>query len=274
MYEKGKALLKQISEYHKGKGDRRKPKTVVNFLLTNKMVLLKSIYNATKGDLSKVIFYDIVERVVPKGKRFNFYETGYVDDFAITLERANAVAAALKEAKYKVVKKEFVLVDNDDYLYYIKDVFSAIDFKSIKSQTYIEEKSLEYKYFKRDNRDIKGIDELIEGYKNQNENRNNFCENKMKSILSDLGISFEYQRVFCIDNKFYIADFYIPDNNVILEVDGASHDDICGLSRDRERDNAFARHGVLTVRFRTYEVVEAVKVKQILSKLLLNTTIN
>lgn len=268
MYEKGKALLKQISEYHKGKGDRRKPKTVVNFLLTNKMVLLKSIYNATKGDLSKVIFYDIVERVVPKGKRFNFYETGYVDDFAITLERANAVAAALKEAKYKVAKKEFVLVDNDDYLLYIKDVFSTIDFKSIKSKTYIEDKSIQYSKYKRGNTNIKSIADLIEGYKNQNENRNNICENKMKFILDDLHIKYEYQRVFCINEKFYIADFYIPSHNIILEVDGASHDDINGLSRDRERDNAFARHGVLTVRFRTYEVMGVEKVKFVLNELL------
>lgn len=268
MYEKGKMLMKEISEYHKGNCKSYKPKTVALILLENKMVFLKSIYNAIQGDLSKVVFYDIVERLVPKGKRFNFYETGYVDDFAITLERANAVAAALKEAKYKVVKKNFLLVDNEDYKFYIKDVFSAIDFKSIKSKTYIEEKTIPYKKYKRDNTDIKSIADLIEGYKNQNENRNDFFENKMKSILEDLDISYEYQKVFCIGDKFYIADFYIPLNNVILEVDGTSHDDVYGLSRGRERDNAFARHGVLTVRFRTYEVMDSEKVKDVLRNLL------
>lgn len=274
MYSKGKALLKQISEYHKGKIQTYKPKSVANILLSNKMVYLKSIINATKGDLSKVVFYDIVERVVPKGKRFNFYETNYIDDIAITLERANAVAAVLKEAKYKVVKKEFVLVDNEDYEMFIKDKLSSVDINSIKSKTYIEDKSLGYKYYQRKKVNLKSIGDVIEGYKNQNENRNNICEEKMKSILSDMGIDYEYQKVFCIDKKFYIADFYIPSNNVILEVDGASHDDMKGLIRDRERDNAFARHGVLTVRFRTYEVVEIIKVKHVLSKLLLNNTIN
>lgn len=270
MYEKGKKLIKEIKEYYKWKGNKIKPKAVANILLANKMVYLKSIINSVKGDLSEVIFYDIVERIVPKSKRFNFYETNYTDDIAITLERANAVADALKQAKYKVYKKGFLLVDNNDYEMFIKGKFISVDLNSIKSKEYIDDKSIEYSYYKRNSTDLKSIGDVIDGYKNQNENRNNICEAKMKLILSDMGIDYEYQKVFCINKKFYIADFYIPKNNVIIEVDGTSHDDIKGLTRDRERDNAFARHGVLTVRFRTYEVVDGKVVKDILSKLILD----
>ena len=270
MYEKGKKLIKEIKEYHKGKGNKIKPKSVANILLSNKMVYLKSIKDSVKGDLSEVIFYDIVERVVPKSKRFNFYETNYADDIAITLERANALVDVLKQAKYKVYKKGFLLVDNNDYEMFIKGKFVSVDLNSIKSKEYIDDKSVEYSYYKRNTPDLKNIGDIIDGYKNQNENRNDICEAKMKVILSDIGIEYEYQKVFCINNKFYIADFYIPNNNVIIEVDGASHDDIKGLTRDRERDNAFARHGVLTVRFRTYEVVDENPVKDVLKKLLLD----
>lgn len=270
MYEKGKKLIKEIKEYYNGNRKKIKPKSVANILIENKMVYLKSIIKSVKGDLSEVIFYDIVERIVPKSKRFNFYETNYTDDIAITLERANAVSDALNQAKYKVYKKGFLLVDNNDYEMFIKGKFINVDLNSIKSKEYIDDNSVEYSYYKRHTNDLKSIGDVIDGYKNQNENRNNICERKMKVILSDMGIKYEYQKVFCINNKFYIADFYVPKNNVIIEVDGTSHDDIKGLKRDRERDNAFARHGVLTVRFRTHEVVDGNVIKEVLSKLLLD----
>lgn len=161
MYEKGKKLIKEIKEYYKWKGNKIKPKAVANILLANKMVYLKSIINSVKGDLSEVIFYDIVERIVPKSKRFNFYETNYTDDIAITLERANAVADALKQAKYKVYKKGFLLVDNNDYEMFIKGKFISVDLNSIKSKEYIDDKSIEYSYYKRNSTDLKSIGDVV-----------------------------------------------------------------------------------------------------------------
>ena len=49
-------------------------------------------------------------------------------------------------------------------------------------------------------------------------------------FLRDNGILYESQRIFYIYaddgwiNKYYIADFYIPDRSIIIEVDGRFHD--------------------------------------------------
>ena len=55
-------------------------------------------------------------------------------------------------------------------------------------------------------------------------------EEKMIMFLRDNGILYESQRIFYIYaddgwiNKYYIADFYIPDRSIIIEVDGRFHD--------------------------------------------------
>lgn len=55
-------------------------------------------------------------------------------------------------------------------------------------------------------------------------------EERMMSFLDDLGIHYEFQKIFYIyaeDGwiiRYYIADFYVPDKNIIIEVDGKFHD--------------------------------------------------
>ena len=55
-------------------------------------------------------------------------------------------------------------------------------------------------------------------------------EERMMSFLDDLGICYEFQKIFYIyaDDgwiiRYYIADFYVPDKNIIIEVDGKFHD--------------------------------------------------
>lgn len=55
-------------------------------------------------------------------------------------------------------------------------------------------------------------------------------EERMMSFLDDLGICYEFQKIFYIyaeDGwiiRYYIADFYVPDKNIIIEVDGKFHD--------------------------------------------------
>lgn len=55
-------------------------------------------------------------------------------------------------------------------------------------------------------------------------------EERMISFLDDLGICYEFQKIFYIyaDDgwiiRYYIADFYVPDKNIIIEVDGKFHD--------------------------------------------------
>lgn len=55
-------------------------------------------------------------------------------------------------------------------------------------------------------------------------------EERMMSFLDNLGICYEFQKIFYIyaDDgwiiRYYIADFYVPDKNIIIEVDGKFHD--------------------------------------------------
>jgi very-short-patch-repair endonuclease len=55
-------------------------------------------------------------------------------------------------------------------------------------------------------------------------------EEKMKKYLDKHHIHYEEQKIFYIRGKdgyilkYYIADFYIPDKAIIIEVDGAFHD--------------------------------------------------
>ena len=56
-------------------------------------------------------------------------------------------------------------------------------------------------------------------------------EERMKDFLDENYIDYESQRIFYIyaDDgwiiRYYIADFFIPHTNIIIEVDGKFHDD-------------------------------------------------
>ena len=56
-------------------------------------------------------------------------------------------------------------------------------------------------------------------------------EKRMKDFLDANGIRYQQQRIFYIfaDDgwiiRYYIADFYIPDKMIIIEVDGKFHDE-------------------------------------------------
>ena len=63
-------------------------------------------------------------------------------------------------------------------------------------------------------------------------------------FLRSKPIVFKYQQPF----NNYCADFYFPNKNLILEVDGASHRNPTRKEKDRNRDNFFAFAGIKTIR--------------------------
>lgn len=54
-------------------------------------------------------------------------------------------------------------------------------------------------------------------------------EERMKRYLDAYGIGYEFQKIFYIRKedgwivRYYIADFFIPERNIIIEVDGKFH---------------------------------------------------
>ena len=65
-------------------------------------------------------------------------------------------------------------------------------------------------------------------------------------------LGFKFRRQHPLEH--YILDFYCAEALLNVETDGEQHD--LTRSRDRERDAAIARHGILTVRVPNLELFE------------------
>ena len=48
-------------------------------------------------------------------------------------------------------------------------------------------------------------------------------ELKMKLLLNELGVKYEFQKIYYVGYSFYIVDFYIPEYNLVVEIDGQQH---------------------------------------------------
>ena len=71
-----------------------------------------------------------------------------------------------------------------------------------------------------------------EYYKHILEINATYAERLLKTFLTGK-IDFEFQKIIYTDKKhFFIADFYIPSKNLIIELDGEYHDD----AKQQEKD--------------------------------------
>ena len=71
-----------------------------------------------------------------------------------------------------------------------------------------------------------------EHYKHILEVNATYAERLLKTFLTRK-IDFEFQKIIYTDNKhFFIADFYIPSKNLIIELDGEYHNDAKQQDKD------------------------------------------
>lgn len=72
-----------------------------------------------------------------------------------------------------------------------------------------------------------------EHYKHILEVNATYAERVLYSFLTGK-IDFEFQKIIYTDNKkhFFIADFYIPSKNLIIELDGEYHDNAKQQNKD------------------------------------------
>lgn len=71
-----------------------------------------------------------------------------------------------------------------------------------------------------------------EYYKHVLEINATYAERLLKTFLTGK-MDFEFQKIIYTDNKhFFIADFYIPSKNLIIELDGEYHDDAKQQNKD------------------------------------------
>lgn len=72
-------------------------------------------------------------------------------------------------------------------------------------------------------------------------------EMALAKIMNDAHIRFDSQKLI----KRYIVDFWLPDYNTVIEVDGVHHE---GSLKDMLRDSWFWRYGYKVVRIKNAEV--------------------
>lgn len=97
-------------------------------------------------------------------------------------------------------------------------------------------------------------------------------EEKMKEFLDEHDIEYECQKIFYIyaDDgwiiRYYIADFYIPYADLIIEVDGKFHED--HTIRDKERTRIIQENypEVEVYRWRWKDFEDWYKVEELLEK--------
>ena len=97
-----------------------------------------------------------------------------------------------------------------------------------------------------------------EYYKHILEVNATYAERLLKTFLAGK-IDFEFQKIIYTDNKrhFFIADFYIPSKNLIVELDGEYHDNIKQRDKDIWRTQILKSLGYEVIRFKNKQIIES-----------------
>ena len=96
-----------------------------------------------------------------------------------------------------------------------------------------------------------------EYYKHILEVNATYAERLLKTFLTGK-IDFEFQKIIYTDNKhFFIADFYIPSKNLIIELDGEYHNDAKQQDKDIWRTKLLNSLGYRVIRFKNKQITES-----------------
>lgn len=81
-------------------------------------------------------------------------------------------------------------------------------------------------------------------------------EERVDAILSGSDIRFEREKIIIYANgtRFIIIDFFLPDTNYAIEIDGACHRE--QVKYDRQRDTYLASQGIKTIRFTNQQILK------------------
>lgn len=96
-----------------------------------------------------------------------------------------------------------------------------------------------------------------EYYKHILEVNATYAERLLKTFLTGK-IDFEFQKIIYTDNKhFFIADFYIPSKNLIIELDGEYHDNAKQQNKDIWRTQLLHSLGYRVIKFKNKQITES-----------------
>lgn len=89
----------------------------------------------------------------------------------------------------------------------------------------------------------------LEKYANQMREKPTYSEKLMMGVLKELKIEYVHQYIY----GYYIADFYLPKYNKVIEVNGSSH--IGKEAYDARRMNYFSNNGIEILNVRNEKVL-------------------
>lgn len=90
-------------------------------------------------------------------------------------------------------------------------------------------------------------------FADKNKRKPTRAESAMGRILARMGLKHLSQWAFA---GKWILDFYLPDENVGIEVDGSIHESTEQQSRDSDKTNECKNHGIRLIRFSNQEVLK------------------
>ena len=99
-------------------------------------------------------------------------------------------------------------------------------------------------------------------------------EERMKKFLDENYVEYESQKIFYIyaeDGwiiRYYIADFFVPDRNIIIEVDGKFHDNHKQHDKMRTREIQEQYPEVEVLRYRWKDLSDEEKMEDLLERIL------
>lgn len=98
-------------------------------------------------------------------------------------------------------------------------------------------------------------------------------EERMKRYLDVYGVSYEFQKIFYIRaddgwiNRYYIADFFIPERNIIIEMDGKFHDKQKQHDKNRTKEIQEYYPEIQVLRYKWEDLSDFDKMSRLVRKL-------
>ena len=95
-------------------------------------------------------------------------------------------------------------------------------------------------------------------------------EQKMQQFLTVHQINYEFQKILYIKDKkgiikrYYIADFFIPKKNIIIETDGKFHDNQTDIDNQRTREIQNYCGSYKIIRWRWHDFESITKLRKLL----------
>lgn len=150
----------------------------------------------------------------------------------------------------------------EDYVAYVRKKKREAE---LKEKMAVKKKDKE-RLLKQHNSSISGISKKYSTDMQENPSE---LEKRMKDFLDNKGITYDFQRVFNIKDskgvikKFFIADFYIPSKNLVIETDGKFHEDQADYDEIRTQILQHYYPNIKVLRWRWYDFQSLRKLKEL-----------